>query len=126
MLASQPDSVKLTLNDQRSVGTNEHGASTHTTDRTSGTLLVDGNVTSKHDSVPAVPRFTLHPVDGVEEGSGRTVASVLGVDTLNIVVTRGVEEVHEDGLCSLGFVNQGLGSDVETTNGGGVNVVLGK
>lgn len=118
--------AQLTLDNQGGVGANKHGASTHTTDRTSRTLLVDSNVTGEHDGVSAVPGFTLHPVDGVEESGGGAVASVLGVDTLDIVVTGSVEEVHEDGLGGLGFVNQGLGSDVKTADGGGVDVVLGE
>jgi hypothetical protein len=34
------------------------------------------------------------------------------------------EEVHEDGLDSLGLVDDGLCADVEATDGLGVNVVL--
>ena len=118
------DSSSLTLNDQGSVGANQHGASTHSTDRSGGTLLVDSNITAHDDGVSSVPRLALDPVDTVEESSGGTVTSVLVVDTLDIVVAGRGEEVHEEGLGGLGFVNQGLGSDIQTTNRVGVDVVL--
>ena len=43
----------------------------------------------------------LDPVDGVEEGGGGAVAGVLGVEALDVGVTRRLEEVHEDGLYRL-------------------------
>lgn len=102
----------LTLNDQRSIWTDQHGASTHTTDGSSGTLFVNGNVTAHDDGVSSIPTLALDPVDTVEQRSGGTVTGVLVVDTLNVVVARGGEEVHEQGLCGFRLVDQGLGTDV--------------
>lgn len=116
--------LRLTLEDNRSIGANEHGAGTHTTDRTSRALLVDGNVATHDNSVAAVPRLGLHPVDAVEEGGGRAVAGVLRVDTLNVKVAVLGKEVHKEGLGRLGLVNDSLSADVEATDRLGVDVVL--
>lgn len=114
----------LTLKDDGRVRSNEHS---HTTGSSSGSgraLRVDGNVTGEHDGVSSVPRGRLDPVDGVEERGRSSIAGVLGVDTLNVGVTVRLEQVHKNGLDRLGLVNDGLGSDVESTDRLGVDVVL--
>jgi hypothetical protein len=114
----------LTLEDQWGVGANQHGTSTHTTDWSRTSLLVDGNITAHDNRISAIPRLALDPVDTVEKSSGGTVTSVLVVDTLDVVITSRGKEVHEESLGSLGLVNQGFSSNIETTNRVGVDVVL--
>lgn len=112
------------LEDEGCVRADKHGNGTCTTDGTGRALGVDCNVTSHDNGVTAVPRAALHPVDGVEESGGTAVAGVLAVNALDVVVSGGSKEVHEDSLDGLGLVNDGLGTDIETTNAAGVNVVL--
>jgi len=113
---------KLTLEDDGGVRSDEHGNGTSTTNGTSSTLSVDGNVTSHDKSVASIPRGALDPVDGVEECGRSTVAGILGVDALNVGVV--AKEVHEDSLDRLGLVDQGLGADVDTADGRGRDLVL--
>lgn len=112
------------FHDKRSIGTDQGGESTGTTDGSRTTFCVNGDITGEDDGVSSVPRFRLNPVDGVEEGGGGTVACVLGVDTLDIGVSGFGEEVHQDSLDGLGLVDDGLCTDIETTDGLGVDVVL--
>lgn len=112
------------FHDERSVGTDQGGESTGTTDGSGTTFCVDGDITGEDDGVSSVPGFRLDPVDGVEEGGGGAVACVLGIDTLDISVSGFGEEVHQNSLDGLGLVDDGLGSDVETTDRLGVDVVL--
>ena len=114
----------LTFDSKRRIGTNEHGDGARTTSGTAAALGVDGNVTANDDRVAAVPRGGLNPVDRVEERSGGTIASVLGVDALNVSVAGLGEVVHEMGLSRLRLVNDSLRADVNAANGLGVNVVL--
>ena len=115
---------KLTFEDQRSVRSDEHGARAGTTYGTSPTLRINRNVTGKDDGITTVPGRALNPVNRVEERCGRAVAGVFGVNAFNVVVTRGSEEVHEDGLDGLGLVNDSLRTDIEASDGAGVDVVL--
>ena len=116
----------LTLNDQRRVGADQQGASAHTPDGSGAALLVNGDITAHDNRVSSVPRLALDPVDAVEERGGGAVTGVLVVDTFNVVVAVLGEEVHEQGLGGLGLVDQGLGSDIESTDREGVDVVLFK
>lgn len=100
------------LQDKGSVRANQHGDRTSSSDRASGTFGVDGNVASDNDRISAIPRAALNPVDSVEEGGSTTVAGVLAVDTFNVVVTRLREQVHQNRLHRLGFVDDGFGSNV--------------
>jgi hypothetical protein len=118
--------AELTLEDQRSIRPNQHCTSSSTSRRPRRSLSVDSDVSTEDDGVSSVPRRRLDPVNGVEEGGSRTVAGVLGVDTLNVGVAVGLEEVHEDGLDRLGLVDDGLGTDVDSTDRLGVDVVLGE
>lgn len=118
--------LALTLKHQRRIGTDQHGTSTHATHRPSTSLLVNGNVAAHDNGIPSVPAFRLNPVDSVEKGGGRSVASVLGVDTLNVGVTRLGEEVHKKSFGRLGLVDEGLGTNVQATDGPGVDIVLFK
>lgn len=115
-------SAGLTLEDDGGVGSDEHGNGTSTTNGTSSTLSIDGNITSNDKSVTAIPRGRLDPVDGVEQSRGSTVAGVFGVDALDVGVV--AKEVHQDSLDRLGLVDQGLGADVDAADGGGRNLVL--
>ena len=114
----------LTFEDERSVRANEHSACASTTYGPCTALGVDSNISSEDDSVPAVPRRSFNPVDGVEKSSGRSVARVLGVDAFDISVASGGEEIHEHRLDRLRLVDDGLGADVDTADGLGVDVVL--
>jgi hypothetical protein len=116
------ESKERTLENEGSVRADEHSDGSSTTNRSRTTLSVDSDVTSDDNGVTTVPRARLDPVDSVEKGGGSSVASVLRVDTLDVRVAG--EEVHEDGLDGLGLVDQGLGSDVETTDGRGRDLVL--
>ena len=109
-------SLRLTFEDQRSVGSDQTGKSTGSTDGPSGSLGVNGDISSKDDSVPSVPTLALDPVDGVEERGGTSVTGVLAVDSLDIVVTRSGKEVHEDGLYGFRLVNDRLGSNVQPSD----------
>jgi hypothetical protein len=115
---------ELTVKDNRGVGSNEHGTCTSTSNGSSGTLGVYSDITAYDNSIATIPRTRFNPVYGIEKCSCSTVASVLGIDTLDIKVARVGEEVHECCLDRLGFVDDGFGADVNSTNGFGVNVVL--
>lgn len=90
---------ELTLQGQGGIGTDEQGDCTSSTNRPGTSRGVDGNITRDNEGVAAVPARALDPVDGVEERGRSTVASVLGIDTLDVRV--GAKEVHEDGLGRL-------------------------
>jgi hypothetical protein len=112
------------IHDNGRVRTNEHGNTSSATSRASIALLVQRDVSSNYNGVAAVPGRRLHPVYRVEESVGSTVACVDGVNTLNVVVARLFEKLHENRLDRLGLVEQSLGTDFETTNALGVDVVL--
>lgn len=118
--------LELTLKDDWGIGSNEHSTRASATDWTGATLSINGNIPSKYNRIAAVPRTRFDPVDGVEKGSGGAIACVLRVDALNVVVARLAKEVHEDRLDRLGLVDNGLGADVDATNGLGVDIVLFK
>lgn len=113
-----------TLEYKRSVGSDQDGTGTGSTSGTGGTLGVDRDVTAEDDGVAAVPAAGLDPVDGVEEGGGRTVAGILGVDALNVRVAIALEKRHQDGLDRLGLIDDGLGSNIETSDRLRVDIVL--
>ena len=110
------------LNNDGGVGANKHSNGTSTTSRTSITLGVEGNITGNDDSVTAVPSGRLNPVDGVEESVGTTIASVDGVNTLEVGVV--AEKLHQNSLDGLGLVEDGLSTNLNTTDGVGVDVVV--
>lgn len=89
------------VKDKGGVGSDQDGDGTGTTGGTGGALGVGGDISSDDNGEATVPGGGLDPVDGVENGSGTTVAGVLGVDTLNIVVAGLLEEGHQDGLDRL-------------------------
>ena len=124
LLIVRRTSLRLTLEDQRSVGSDQTGESTGSTDGPSGSLGVDGDISSKDDGVPSVPALALDPVDGVEERSGTSVTGVLAVDPLDVHVARSGKEVHEDGLYGLGLVDDRLGPYVQSSDRGRVDRVL--
>lgn len=112
------------LEDNRGIRTDQHGDTASTTGGAGSTSGVQSNVTANDDGITAVPGGGLEPVDAVEDGIGTTVAGVDGVDTLNVGVAVGGEQLHQDGLDGLGLVQEGLGADLETANGLGVDIVL--
>jgi hypothetical protein len=112
-----------TFYDNRRVGTDEKCDSASTTSGACGTLSVNCNVTTDNDSVAAIPGSGFYPVNCVEERSGGTIACVLRVDTFYVEVTRCREEVHKGCLHGLGLVNDSLSSDINATDGLGVDVV---
>jgi hypothetical protein len=114
----------LTFEHKRGVGTDEHSACTGTTRGSAGTLSVDGYITTDDEGVAAVPGGRLDPVDSVEQRGRRAIASVLGVDTLDVGVAMGGKEVHEERLGRLGEVDGGLCADVDATNRLGVDIIL--
>jgi hypothetical protein len=112
------------LEDDRSIGANDHGNATSTTSGTGSTSGVQGNITADHNGITTIPGGGLEPVDAVEDGVGATVAGVDVVDTLNVGVSVRSEKLHENGLDGLGLVQQGLGANLESSNGLGVDVVF--
>jgi hypothetical protein len=115
---------ELTVKDNRCVWSNEYGTCTSTTSGSSGTLGVYGDITAYDNSIASIPRTRLDPVNGIEKCSCSAVASVLGINTLDVEVARLGEEVHEGCLNRLGLVDDGFGANVNSTNGCGVNVVF--
>jgi len=115
---------KLTLEDDGSVRSNQDGTGSGSSSRSSRTLRVDGDISSENDGVPSIPTLTLDPVDGVEKSSGSSVASVLGIDSLDVGVSVRLEEIHEHTLDRLGLVDDRLGSNIESTDRLGVDVEL--
>lgn len=112
------------LEDDRSIGANDHGDATSTTSRAGSTSGVQGNITADHNGITAIPGGGLEPVDAVEDGVGATVAGVDVVDTLNVGVSVRSEKLHENGLDGLGLVQKGLSANLESSNGLGVDVVF--
>ena len=112
------------IHDEGRVGTNEHGHASSSTSGAGSTLLVKRNISCDDDSVAAVPGRRLDPVDRVEKGVCSSVACIHSVDTLNVVVARFFEQLHEDGLDRLGLVKQRLRADLEAANVLGVDVVF--
>lgn len=117
-------SPQTRLEDDGSIGADEHGHAASTTGGTSSALGVQGNITADHNGVTTIPRRGLNPVDAVEDGVGATVASVHGVDSLNVGVTGRLEQLHQDRLDGLGLVEQSLRTNLQAANGLGVDVVL--
>ena len=114
----------LTFDGERSVRPDEHRKGTSATSGTPTALRVDSDVTANDDRVPAVPGRGLDPVYSVEERGSRTIARVLGVDTLDVGVARLGEVVHQVRFGRLGLVDDRLGADIDATNGLGIDVVL--
>ena len=104
------------------VWANKHGHRANTTGWSGGTLRVDSNVACHDNGVSTIPGRRLDPVDGVDNSRGSTVARVDRVDTFNVVVV--AKKLHQNRLDRLGLVQQGLGSDLQSTNRVGVDVVV--
>lgn len=105
-----------------SIRTNQHGDGTASTGRAGSTLGVDGNITGNNNSVTSIPGSGLNPVNSIEEGISTTVAGVVSVDTLDVGVI--AHELHKHRLHTLTLVQKSLGTDLETTDILGVQVVL--
>lgn len=116
--------AKTSIHDNWGVGADEHGYAASTTSGTGVALLVESDVASNNNSVTAIPCRGFDPVDRVEERVCSTVAGVHGVDTLDVVVARLLEELHEDRLDRLGLVEQSFGANFETADVLGVDIVL--
>ena len=112
------------VKDKGSVGSDEDSDGASTTGGTSGALGVGSNIGSNNESIATIPGRGLDPVDSVENRGGTSVTSVLGVNPLNIVVARLLEQGHENSLDRLGLVNDGLCTDLEESNILERNVVL--
>lgn len=55
-----------TFEDKGSMGTNQHGTGTSTTNRACAAFSIDRNVTSEDNSIAAIPAGALDPVDSVK------------------------------------------------------------
>jgi hypothetical protein len=110
------------LSNDRGVGADQESDSSSTTSGASIALGVESNITGNDDSIATVPSGRLNPVDGVEDSVGTTVASVDSVDTLDVGVV--AKQLHKHTLDRLGLVEEGLGANLEVTNGVGVDVVV--
>jgi hypothetical protein len=113
-----------TLKHDRCIGTDQESASTGATYGACIAFRIHGNIASKHNGIPTIPRATLDPVDSIKKSSSRAVAGVFGIEPFNVMVARRSEKIHKDGLDGLGLVNDSFGADLKTSNGSGVNVVL--
>lgn len=115
-------STETRLNNNRGVRANKKGDGASTACGTSIALGIKGNISSNNNAVPAVPGRGLDPVNSVEKSVGTAVASVDGINTLDVCVV--AEKLHQHRLDRLGLVEDGLGTDLETTNRVGVDVVV--
>ena len=113
-----------TFNDQRRVRSNQHCTSSHPSYRSRTPFLVNGNVPTHDDCVPSIPRFGLDPVNAIEQRRSGTITRILVVDAFDVMVAGRGEEVHQEGFGRFGFVDKSFGTDVETTDGFGVDVVF--
>ena len=104
--------VKLTFENDWGVGPDQHSAGSGTTSRPSRTLGVDGDIAGKDDGVPPIPGSRLDPVDGIEDGSGGTIAGILAVDTFDVIIAGLCEKVHKGGLDRFGLVDDGLSANL--------------
>lgn len=118
--------TKTGLKDNRGIRTNEEGNTASTTSRASRSLGIQSNVTADNNGISSIPGGRLKPVDAVEDSVGTSIASVDVVNTLNVEVSALGKELHQNGLDGLGFVQESLSTDFETTNGLGVDVVFAK
>jgi hypothetical protein len=114
------------LEHNRGIGANQHGHGTSTTSGAGSSLGIEGNVTADNNGISAVPGRRLNPVDAVEYSVRTTVASIDGVDTLNVGVSMRSKKLHQHRLDRLGLVKKGLCADLKTTDRLGVDVVLAK
>jgi hypothetical protein len=112
------------IEDNRGIRSNDHSNATSTAGGTGSTSGVQGNITGDDDGITTIPGGGLNPVDAVEHGVGTAVAGVDVVDTLDVGVSVGSEQLHEDGLDGLGLIQKGLSADLESANGLRVDVVL--
>ena len=110
------------LNDDGGVRADQHSDGTGTTSGARIALGIQGNISSDDKAVPSVPARGLDPIDSVEDGIGTTIAGIDSVDTLDVGVV--AEQLHDHRLDGLGLVQKGLGTDLETANGVGVDLVL--
>lgn len=112
------------LEDNGGVRTNEQGHTASTTSGTSSTLGVQSNISADYDGVTAIPGGGLDPVDAVENSVGATVAGVEIIHPLDVGVAMRSKQLHQHRLDRLGLIQDGLGTDLETANGHGVDIVL--
>lgn len=112
------------LEDDRGIGADDHSNAASSTSGTGSTSGIQSNITANHDGITAIPGGGLDPVDAVEDSVGATVAGVDVIDTLDVGVSVGSEKLHENRLHGLGLVQKGLGANLESSNGLGVDVVF--
>ena len=121
---SDVGTTETRLEDNGGVRTDEQGHTASTTSGASSTLCVKSNVSADHDGVTAVPGRGLDPVNAVENSVGATVASVDIIHTLDVGVAVRSKQLHQHRLDGLRLIQDGLGTDLETANGLGVDIVL--
>jgi hypothetical protein len=114
------------LKHEGSVGADDHGDTSSATGGTGSSLGVQSDVASNHDGITAIPGRRLDPIDAVENSIGASVAGIDGIDALDVVVTRLLEQLHQDGLDGFGLVEQGLGSDFQAADCLGVDFIFAK
>jgi hypothetical protein len=114
------------LEHDRGIRADQHGNGTSTTGGAGSSLGIEGNVSADNNGISAIPGRRLNPVDAVEYSVGTTIASIDGVDTLNVGVSMRGKQLHQHRLDRLGLVKKGLCADLKTTDRLGVDVVLAK
>ncbi len=112
------------LEDQRSIGSDEHRHAASTTGRPGVALFVERDVARDDNGIPAVPSRGLHPVNGIEDCVRSAVASIDGVDAFDVGVATLFEQLHQNGLDRLGLVENGLRSHFQPSNGTRIDLVL--
>lgn len=114
------------LEHNRGIRSDQHGNGTSTTSGAGSPLGIEGNVSADNNGISAIPGRRLNPVDAVEHSVGTTIASIDGVNTLNVGVSMRGKQLHQHRLDRLGFVKKGLCADLKTADRLGVDVVFAK
>jgi hypothetical protein len=116
MIVPKDIKVELTLKHQGRVRTYQHSTGSGASNWSRAAFRVDSNVTAEDNGVPTIPTGAFDPIDSIEDSSSRTVASVFGIDTLDIGVAVHLKKIHQDSLDGLGFINDGFGAHVKAAN----------
>ena len=105
------------------IPSDEDGDRPHPAGWAGRTAGVCGDVGGDDDGIPPIPRRGFHPRQGVEECGGPAVAGIDDRGALDVGI--GSEQLHQDRLGTLTFVDEGFGADLEPADLGlRIDVVL--
>lgn len=114
----------LTFKYQRCARSDEYGTGTGTTSRTSTSFSVDCDITCENNRIATIPRRTFDPVYSIENGSCGAITSVDVIDAFNVAVSSLFEKLHKNGLDRFSLVDDGFSTDIDATDGLGVDIVF--